>query len=125
MKKVVLRSKQKAIEAEKTKKPIEYKHGAILHFKGIVWRHNKTYGEWRTIKSKELRPKVYAPSIDSTTFPRPGWRVSGAWGKTPLEALTLWAKANLEMHQRDLKGLQERVKEEKIAIRVLRSKNWA
>ena len=124
MKKVVLRAKGKKEVNHKKGKP-EYKHRATLEFKGLQWRYDKTYGEWRPVKVKGGPKRQHLHTIDSTSFPRDGWRILGAWGGTPLEALKAYTKANIEMHQRDLKDLQDRVKEEKIYIRAMRSKSWA
>src|SRR4030067_90432 len=126
MKKVVLRSAQKAAEKKRDKKvQLEFKPRSILEYKGLQWRYDKTYGEWRPLKANGIRAKRYVHSILGTSFPRDGWKVSGAWGGTPLEALKAYTEANIKMHQRDLKDLQDRVKEEKIAIRAMRSKRWA
>lgn len=100
------------------KKVVVYKHREVFEFKGVRWKHDKTFGEWHPVGQPYRRQY---PTIFSNNS---GWDADGGYGKTPLAAIKAWASfhvAKVKSELSDLKGLQNMAR---ARLKKLRAKSW-
>jgi|SRR5688572_1259619 len=98
---------------------VDYKHRATFVFKGITWKYDKHYGEWRP-------PKKYNeyPTIFSTSFPATGWNADGQFGTTPEQALRAWTRNYVKTVTSNHKRLAKQLIETKATLKRLKAESW-
>lgn len=116
------------IAMSNSKKPVEYKHRETFKYKGLVYKYDKPYGEWRTSILGET--KFY--SWRGINFPftifsgdeRGRWTAGHFSGATPLAALKKWETQQLRAAKVREKSGKAIIKESQAIQRLLNSNRW-
>lgn len=97
-----------------------FKHRELLEFKGVSYRYDKTYGEWRLIEPKEA--EYFVPKTIRAYGDR--WEVHSTRAATPVEALETWFAGLIDLRSREAAEAKQRAVEFAAEAKRLKTASW-
>lgn len=113
---------------KKTPAVAEPKHRATFEFRGLTYRYNKTYGEWRLVGFKKaphhIPDTIMSGTSRTTQGPQSYWCAGGVSGATPQQVLEKWAQSLIALRKREAREAERNAKECWAVVRKLEASSW-
>lgn len=106
----------------------DYKHRDTFVFRGLTYRYNKPYGEWRLALKKpphRIPDTIQSATARTTAGTQHFWRAGGYSGPTPLATLEAWAKGITELRRREARQADQHAKGLWAVVAQLERRSWA
>lgn len=91
-----------------------YKNNDKISYRGVTYRYNKAYGEFRRVE--KMPTKIHMPATIQQTSTG-NWEAGPYQEEMPVLLLEAWVEGQIEMHERELEGAKRQLAD---ARRVLR-----
>lgn len=102
----------------------EYKHREILTWRGLTYRYDKTFGEWRLVdKPAPWGAPKGIMGWGREQNGRSQWEVHGCRASDPVAALEKWISALIDLRSREAREATALAKRLEAEVRRLRSKS--